>query len=390
MSQLQPHLSSRLQGLGTNIFTEMTGLALRHDAVNLGQGFPDFDGPEFIKEAAVRAIHSGHNQYCRMFGISKLNLAIAEHQRRFYDLRYDPDTEITVTNGATEAIFSTLQALCEAGDEVVFFEPFYDSYRAAVSMAGAVGRAVTLEAPAFRYDMETLERAITPRTRILLLNTPHNPTGKVFSRVELEALAALCLRHDLWVISDEVYEHLVYEGEHIPIATLPGMRDRTVTISSAGKTFSLTGWKVGWACASPELSAAIRTAHQFVTFCNSAPLQPAIAEALRVGDEFYRQLGVDYRARRDHLCRGLADVGFEVLTPDGTYFVLVDIRPLGFVDDVEFCRRLPAAVGVAAIPPTAFYLNKEAGRHLARFAFCKTFPVLDEAVRRLQKVRLQE
>ena len=384
MSQRQPHLTSRLQGFGTTIFTEMTQLALRYDAVNLGQGFPNFDGPEFAKEAAARALHAGQNQYCRMFGIPDLNRAIAEHQQRFYGLTYDPDTEITVTNGATEAIFATLQALCEVGDEVVCFEPFYDSYRASVAMAGAVDKVVTLEAPEFEVDAEALARAITPKTRVLLLNTPHNPTGKVFSRAELEMLSELCQKHDVWVVSDEVYEHLVYEGEHIPIASLPGMRERTITISSAGKTFSFTGWKVGWACAPPELSAAIRTAHQFVTFCNSAPLQPAIAEALRVGDDFYRQLEAEYRARRDRLCKGLAEVGFDVLTPAGTYFVLVDIRSMGFTDDVEFCRRLPAEVGVAAIPPTAFYVNKEAGRHLARFAFCKTDDVLDEAVRRLR------
>ena len=386
MTRRQPHLSSRLQGFGTTIFTEMTQLALAHEAVNLGQGFPDFDGPDFIKEAAVQAIWGGANQYCRMFGAPELNQAIADHQKRFYDLDYDPTTEVTVTNGATEAIFATLQAICEVGDEVVFFEPFYDSYRASVAMAGAVDRVVTLEAPHFHFDPEAFERAISPKTRAVLLNTPHNPTGKVFSRQELETLAEICRRHDLLVLSDEVYEHLVYEGEHVPIATLDGMRDRTVTISSAGKTFSLTGWKVGWTCAPPNLSRAIRTAHQFVTFCNSAPLQPAIAAALRAGDDFYDGLTKEYRERRDHLCRGLKEVGFEVLGPEGTYFVMVDIRPLGFEDDVEFCRRLPAEVGVAAIPPTAFYVHKQAGRHLARFAFCKTPSVLDEGIRRLRRL----
>ncbi len=383
----QPHLTSRLQGFGTNIFTEMTQLALRHRAVNLGQGFPDFDGPEFVKEAAVKAIGDGHNQYCRTFGVPELNRAIAAHQQRFYGLSYDPDREITVMNGATEAIFATLQALCEVGDEVIFFEPFYDSYRASVAMAGAVEQLVTLEAPGFGYRPEALERAFSPKTRAILVNTPHNPTGKVFSRPELEHVAELCRRHDVLAITDEVYEHLVFDGEHLPLAALPGMRQRTITISSTGKTFSLTGWKIGYTCAQPALTAAIRTAHQFITFCNSAPLQPAMAAALGADDDSYHRFLADYRQRRDHLCGGLAEVGFDVLAPAGTYFVLADIRPLGWDDDVEFCRMLPAEVGVAAIPPTAFYVHKEAGRHLVRFAFCKTLDVLDEGVRRLRRLR---
>ena len=381
-----PALTSRLQGFGTNIFTEMSLLAQRHEAVNLGQGFPNFDGPDSIKEAAVRAIRGGHNQYCRMTGEPVLNRAVAEHQERFYGLTYDPDREVTVTNGATEALFATFQALLEAGDEVVFFEPFYDSYRACVAMAGGVERLVTLRSPDFAYDREQLGRAIGPRTRILLLNSPHNPAGKVFSLEELEHFAELARRHDLLVVSDEVYEHLVFDGEHVPIATLPGMRERTITISSTGKTFSMTGWKIGYTCATEELSAAIRTAHQFITFCNSAPLQPAMAEALAMDDEFYSGLLAEYRERRDRLCAGLADIGFGVTAPAGTYFVLADIRPLGWDDDVEFCRMLPERVGVAAIPPTAFYVNKEAGRHLVRFAFCKTLPLLDEAIARMRSL----
>ncbi len=385
----QPHLTSRLQGFGTTIFTEMTELANRHGALNLGQGFPDFDGPESIKEAAIAAIRGGRNQYCRMFGVPELNRAIARHQKRFYDLGFDPDTEITVTNGATEAIFATFQALFEVGDEVIFFEPFYDSYRAVTAMAGAVDRVVTLRSPDLSYDEEALERAVTGKTRAILLNTPHNPSGKVFSRGELEHLAGLARRHDLLVIADEVYEHLVYDGEHVPIATLPGMRERTVTISSTGKTFSFTGWKVGYACAPPPITAAIRTAHQFINFCNSAPMQPAMAHAFDFGDEFYEQLLAEYRERRDHLCRGLEEVGFDVLTPAGTYFALADIRPLGWDNDVEFCRMLPERVGVAAIPPTAFYVDKSAGRHLVRFAFCKSLAVIDEAIGRLRKLRLE-
>lgn len=387
-----PHLTRRLHGFGTNVFTEMTQLALRHQAVNLGQGFPDFEGPETVREAAIEAIRGGLNQYVRTYGVPDLNRAIAEHQARFYDLDYDPETEVTVMNGATEVIFATFQALCEAGDEVVFFEPFYDSYRASVAMAGGKERVVTLKAPTadgqgFSYDPEDLERAVTPRTKALLINTPHNPTGRVFSRSELEHIADLCRRHDILAISDEVYEHLVFEGEHIPLATLPGMRDRTVTISSTGKTFSFTGWKIGYACAPPDLSRALRTAHQFINFCNGGPFQVAMAHALRLGDEYYTTFLQDYRQRRDHLRAGLAEAGFGVLPTAGTYFTLADIRPLGFDDDVEFCRWLPATAGVAAVPPTAFYVNKAEGRHLTRFAFCKSFEVLDAAVERLRKVR---
>lgn len=387
MSSRQPYLNARLQGFGTTIFTEMTGLAIEHNALNLGQGFPDFDGPESVKEAAIEAIRAGHNQYCRMAGLPPLAQAIAAHQARFYGLRYDPLSEITVYSGATEAIFATLQALCEVGDEIVLFEPYYDSYRASVSMAGATPRMVTLRPPEFTYDPADLEAAITPKTRAILLNTPHNPSGKVFSRAELEHVAALAHKHNILVISDEVYEHLVYEGEHLPISSLPGMRERTIQISSSGKTFSFTGWKVGWTCAPPAISAAIRCAHQFITFCTATPFQHAIAHALGLGDDFYSELVADYGRRRDRLCSGLARAGFDVLTPAGTYFALTDIRPLGYDDDVEFCRMLPARVGVAAIPPSVFYEGRHEGRHLVRWAFCKSDPVLDGAVERLQKLR---
>ena len=382
-----PHLVSRLQGFGTTVFAEMTALAQRHDAVNLGQGAPNFDGPEFIKEAAIEAIRFGHNQYGRTHGVPTLNAAIAEHQRRFYDLDYDPDREVTVYCGATEAIFATLAALCETGDEIIMFEPFYDSYRACVSMAGASEKIVTLNAPSFSYEPEALERAITPRTRAILLNTPHNPTGKVFSRAELEHVAELCCKHDILAITDEVYEHLVFEGEHVCLASFPGMRERTVVISSAGKTFSFTGWKVGHTCAPEAITRALRAAHQFVTYSNGTPLQHAIATAYRTDDTYYETFLEEYRERRDRLCSGLANLGFGVLKPAGTYFVLTDIRPLGFHDDVEFCRMLPEAVGVAAIPPSSFYLNKEEGRHLVRWAFCKTLPVIDEALVRLEGLK---
>jgi N-succinyldiaminopimelate aminotransferase len=380
-----PHLTSRLQGFGTTIFAEMTRLALEHDAVNLGQGFPDFEGPAFVKEAAIEAISAGHNQYCRSHGVPALNRAVAEHRERFYGLRYDPDDEVTVFHGATEAIASTLQALCDTGDEVVLFEPFYDSYRATVAMAGAVERVVTLHAPDFSYRREALEAAISPKTRAIVLNSPHNPSGKVFSREELEHVASLCVRHDLIAITDEVYEHLVFDDEHLPLATFPGMRERTVMISSTGKTFSFTGWKIGFACAPPDLSRAIRIAHQFVTFCNGTPFQHAMAKALAAPDEVYEAFLAGYRARRDRLCDGLREVGFEVLVPAGTYFVCVDIRPLGFDDGMDLCRRMPETVGVAAIPNSAFYLDESAGRHLVRFAFCKSDGVLDEGIDRLRR-----
>lgn len=383
----QPYLNTRLQGFGTTIFTEMTQLAIEHEAVNLGQGFPNFEGPEQLRQAAVEAIQGGANQYCRPWGLPTLVEAIAEHQKRFYDLDYDAMSEVTVYNGATEAIFATLQALLEVGDEVVMFEPYYDSYRASVAMAGGVERIVTLRSPDFRYDPAELEAAITPKTRAIMLNTPHNPTGKVFDREELEHIARLAIERDLLVISDEVYEHLVFDVPHVPIATLPGMRERTVLISSAGKTFSHTGWKVGHTCAPAAISAALRTAHQFITFCNSAPLQPAVAVAYRLGDDFFEGFVSEYRARRDRLCHGLADLGFTVLTPAGTYFAMTDIRSMGFDDDVEFCRMLPREYGVAAIPTSAFYFNKVEGKHLVRWAFCKTEDLIDQALERLAPLR---
>jgi N-succinyldiaminopimelate aminotransferase len=383
--------SARVSGFGTTIFAEMTRLAQRHGAVNLGQGFPDFDGPEFLHEAAIRAIRDGKNQYAPTGGVPELTRAIVRHQERFWGLGYAPE-EVTVYAGATEAIFASLQALCDPGDEVVLFEPFYDSYRASIAMAGARERVVTLRANGssgpgggFGYEAAELEAAIGPRTRAVILNTPHNPTGKVWSREELEHLASLCRDRDLILISDEVYEHLVYDRAHVPPATLPGMRERTVTISSAGKTFSVTGWKIGWSCAPPELTRALQAAHQFITFCNGTPFQHAVAHALDTGDAYYDELLAGYRARRERLCAGLEEVGFAVHRPAGTYFVLADFRPLGWDDDVAFCRMLPERVGVAAIPPTSFYLHPQEGRHLVRFAFCKTDPVLDEAVRRLKE-----
>lgn len=386
-SRRQPFLASRLQGFGTTIFTEMTLHAQKYDALNLGQGFPDFDGPDEIKQAAIEAIRGDFNQYARMTGLPALNQAVAAHQKRFYQLDVDPESEVLVTHGATEGIFAALQAFCETGDEVVIFEPFYDSYRASIAMAGAVDRRYTLRAPDFALDPERLEKLITPKTRAILLNSPHNPTGKVFSRAELEAIAELARRFDLLVVSDEVYEHLVFDGEHVPISTLPDMWQRTLSISSGGKTFSFTGWKIGWVVGPAPLVAAVRTAHQFITFSVASAFQPAIARALGLGDDFYAELLRSYRDRRDFLAGGLRDAGFDVIEPAGTYFMLADIRPLGFDDDVDFCRRLPELVKVAAIPPTAFYVDKDAGRHLVRFAFCKNRRLLEEGVARLQELR---
>jgi N-succinyldiaminopimelate aminotransferase len=383
---MRPAVSRRLAGFGTTIFTEMTRLASEHGAVNLAQGFPDFDGPEFVREAAIRAIREGHGQYARMSGTPELAGVLAAKYRRDYGLDFDPDTEITVTSGATEAIFATIQGLCNPGDEVVLFEPYYDSYRAAVAMAGAKPRFVTLEPPDWSFSAKALARAISARTRLVLLNTPHNPTGKVFTRLELETIAAVCRARDVVCVTDEVYEHLVYEGEHLPMATLPGMRERTVTISSFGKTFSLTGWKIGWAAAAPALSAAVRAAHQFITFSTATPLQHGAAVALSVGTDYYQLLNESYRRRRDYVVGELARSGFGVAPPAGAYYVLADIRPLGYGDDVAFCRHLIEQIGVAAIPPSAFYSQPERGRSHVRFAFCKREETLATAMARLSRL----
>lgn len=377
-------LSRRLAGFGTSIFTEMTRLATEHGAVNLAQGFPDFDGPEFVKDAAIDAIRAGHGQYARMSGIPPLHAALAAaYARRGLD--YRAEEEFTVTSGATEALFAAIQGLCDTGDDVVMFEPFYDSYRASVCMAGAVPRVVPLRAPDWSFDPDALRRAFSARTRVMLLNTPHNPTGKVFTRAELELIASLCIEHDVVCIADEVYEHLVYDGEHVSIATLPGMRARTLTVSSLGKTFSLTGWKIGWAAGPAPLTAAVRAAHQFVTFCTATPFQHAAAAALAAPDTYYTELVASYRQKRDYLTGALQDIGFEVRAPAGTYFVLADFRRFSTEGDVDFCRRL-VRMGVAAIPPSAFYAEPCQVPYV-RFAFCKRQPTLEAAVARLSALR---
>ncbi|MFI6444856.1 pyridoxal phosphate-dependent aminotransferase [Kitasatospora sp. NPDC050543] len=383
----RPLLNRRLHGLGTTIFAEMSALATATGSINLGQGFPDTDGPAEIAEAAVRAIRDGHgNQYPPGPGIPELRTAVAEHQQRFYGLGYDPDTEVLVTAGATEAIAAALLALLEPGDEVIALEPFYDSYAACIAMAGATRVPWTLRAPDFRPDLDRLRALITPRTRLLLLNTPHNPTGLVLTPAELAAVAELAVEHDLLVVTDEVYEHLVFATGHHPIAALPGMRERTVSISSAGKTFSFTGWKVGWVTATAPLVAAVRTAKQYLTYVSAGPFQYAVAEALRLPDEYFAGFRAELLRKRDLLSTGLRAAGFQVFDPEGTYFITTDITPLGEKDGLEFCRALPERCGVVAIPNVVFYDDAEAGRSLVRFTFCKRDEILAEAVARLGRL----
>lgn len=376
-----PRVRAALRPFGTSIFTEMTALAVRTGAVNLGQGFPDFDAPEFVKEAAVRAIRDGQNQYARPYGVPALAEAIAAHQRRFQGLEYDPLEEVTVVAGATEALHAATLGLFEPGDEAILFEPWYDAYRPDLAMAGARWTSVRLAPPDFALDTAAMEAAVGPRTRAIFVNTPHNPTGKVFTRGELQAIADLCHRHDLFAITDEVYEHLAFDHPHLSLAALPGMRERTVVISSGGKTFGCTGWKIGWTCAPKGLTAGIRAAHQFVTFTNGTPLQHAIAAALGADDDFFAGLRTAYRARRDLLSEGLRRAGLSVLPAQGSYFAIVDLGP--GADDVAFCRSLPERLGVAAIPVSAFYDEEAPVRRLVRFAFCKSDQTLAEGIRRL-------
>ncbi|MFD0544886.1 pyridoxal phosphate-dependent aminotransferase [Streptomyces mexicanus] len=386
-SSARPFLNRRLAEFGTTIFAEMSALAARTGSINLGQGFPDTDGPEEIREAAVRALRDGRgNQYPPGPGVPELRTAVAAHQQRRYGLTYDPDTEVLVTAGATEAIAASLLALVEPGDEVVALEPYYDSYAACIAMAGGRRVPVTLRphGGAFRLDLDELRAAVTDRTRLLLINTPHNPTGTVLTREELTAVAELAVERDLLVVTDEVYEHLVFDdAAHVPLATLPGMRERTVTISSSGKTFSFTGWKVGWVTAAPALVAAVRSAKQFLTYVSAGPFQYAVAEALNLPDSYFTALREDLRAKRDLLAAGLAEAGFEVFRPAGTYFVTTDIRPLGESDGFAFCRSLPERAGVVAIPNAVFYDHREEGAPFVRFAFCKRPDTLREAVKRL-------
>ncbi|OJT24411.1 aminotransferase [Archangium sp. Cb G35] len=386
-------LAGRVAHLGTTVFSEFSALALKHGAMNLGQGFPDFDGPEPVKEAARKAITDGVNQYAPSPGLRDLRVAIAEHGARFHGhTGIDPDTMVTVTSGATEAILCVMLGLVDPGDEVVLFEPFYDSYDANAAFLGAKARYVPLRPPdgshtTWWFDREEVRAAFGPRTRLLVLNSPHNPTGKVFTREELEFLGGLCAEHDVKVLSDEVYEHILFgPARHVRPAMVPSLADRTLTVSSAGKSFSLTGWKIGWVIAPPPLRDAVQRAHQFVTFATASPLQAATAAALRLPDSYFQELSAMYLSKRDRLLAGLAEAGLEAYAPEGSYFIIANISGRGFADDVAFCRHLVTEVGVAAIPPSVFYSpeHKHLGQGMARFAFCKTEAVLDEAVRRLK------
>jgi N-succinyldiaminopimelate aminotransferase len=387
MSGRIPYLNARLQGYTSTIFAEMSALAVATGSINLGQGFPDIDGPDTIKRAAIKAIEDGYNQYPPGNGISELRRAIALHQKRYYGLDFVPETEILVTAGATEAIAACLLSLCEIGDEVVMFEPFYDSYAACTAMAGAQRRVVQLRAPDWSFDPAALEQSITDRTRLILVNTPHNPTGKVFSPAELQVIADVARRHDLIVVTDEVYEHLVFESPHISLASLPGMAERTITISSAAKSYSFTGWKVGWACARPELIAAIRTAKQFLTYVNAAPFQHAIAEGLNECDDYLIEAAQVLQQKRDFLAAGLESAGFEVFPSRGTFFLTTDITPLTDEDGFAFCRALPERCGIVAIPSSVFYDDRDKGQHLVRWMFSKRNEVLEDAVERLGRLR---
>ncbi len=382
-------VADRLAPFGTTIFATMSALAAEHDAVNLSQGFPDFDGPDFVKRAAAEAMAAGANQYPPMMGIAALREAVAARWESRTGVAVDPASEVTVTSGCTEALAATFLGLINPGDEVVLFEPFYDSYRANVVMAGGTARFVTLRANAetgrFGFDADELRAAFTAKTRAILVNTPHNPTGMVFTREELELIAGLCVEHDVLAITDEVYEDLVFDEArpHIRLATLPGMRERTLTLSSLGKTFSLTGWKIGWVVAPAELSRGVRSAHQFLTFTTASPLQHGAAAALREGESYVSELVAGYAGGRRLLCDALRELGFGVFEPDGTYFIMADHSAFGFEDDVAFCTHLTRDIGVAAIPPSVFYENPQHGKHLVRFAFCKREVTLHEAVRRM-------
>jgi N-succinyldiaminopimelate aminotransferase len=381
-------LVERMRPFVSTIFAEMSALAVRTGAINLGQGFPDTDGPASLLEDAVAAIRSGANQYPPGPGVPELRQAVADHQQRFYGLTVDPDTEVLVTAGATEAIAATILALTGPGDEVVTFEPYYDSYAASIALSGATRRTAVLRQPDFVVDEAELRAAFGDRTRLVLLNSPHNPTGKVFDRAELELVAALAREHGALVVTDEVYEHQTFDGvTHIPMATLPGMAERTVTISSAGKTFSVTGWKIGWLHAPAEVTAAVRAVKQFLTYVNGAPFQPAVAHALGLRDDYFRQLAADLQRKRDVLSTGLRAAGFDVFPSSGTYFVVADAAPLGYDDGMELCLRLPELVGVAAVPVTVFHDDVDAARSLVRFAFCKRDAVLSEAAERLARLR---
>lgn len=379
--------AERIRGFGTSVFAEISALAKELGAVNLGQGFPDFDGPEEIRRLAAEAMEAGRNQYAISSGEPALREAIAAHALRFYGREINPATEVTVTTGATEALFCCAMAFVEPGDEVIVLEPCYDSYVPGICMAGGTPVPVTLHAPSFRFNPDELRAAFTSRTKAIYINTPHNPTGAVFPREDLELIAALCIEHDVLAITDEVYEHIVFApAEHIRLATLPGMWERTVAISSGGKSFSFTGWKVGWAIGPEPLQSAIRRVHQFVVFASTTPLQHAIAGALGLPDSYYEALAHDYRDRRDFLMDVLNSAGLRPRMPDGSYFIIADVEGISPMNGTDFSRFLIREIGVAAIPLDSFYLRPEHGEHLVRFCFCKNWDTLRAAAGRLEKL----
>jgi N-succinyldiaminopimelate aminotransferase len=375
-----------LRPYGTSIFTEMSALAVAHNAVDLSQGFPDFDGPEDIRKVAADAIMAGPNQYVPTQGIPELRRAVAGKMKRFYNVDVDEENEVTVTSGATEGLCATMLGILEPGDEVILLTPSYDAYPPLVSLAGAVIRYVSLEGSDFRLPRNKLAEAFGPKTRAIVLNNPQNPCGKVFTRDELDYIGALCKEHDAFAIGDEVYEHLVFDGRtHVTLLSVPGLRDRAFVVSSTAKTFSMTGWKIGYVIAAPALTRAVRMSHQFITFCGNPAMQKAMAFAINLPDTYYETLLTDYTRRRSWLCKALRDTGFRVLPPEGTYYVTADISSLGFHDDIDFCRMLPAQAGVAAIPCSYFWENRTRGKELVRFCFCKKDETLREGIRRIKK-----
>lgn len=374
--------------IAQTIFAEMSQLAARTGAINLGQGFPDEDGPAPVLEAARQAITDGVNQYPPGRGMPVLLDAIASHQERFYSLAVDPGSEVLVTAGATEGLAATILALVDTGDEVVTFEPFYDAYGALIALAGGVHRTVRLRAPSFLPDLDELGAAITDRTRLILVNNPHNPTGTVFPADVLQRIVELAHRHDALIVTDEVYEHLTFDTPHIPVATLPGAAERTITISSGGKTFSTTGWKIGWLTAPAPLVSAILAVKQFLTYVNGAPFQPAIAVGLGLPDSFFAGIAADLQGKRDLLARGLTHAGFSLAIPRGSYFIVADAAPLGYRDGAEFCRVLPDLAGVVAVPISAFCSAAHRSEYasLVRFAYCKKAGVLGQAAAQLAEI----
>ncbi len=386
--ELKKRTSFKTDRFTESVIREMTRLAMEYDAINLAQGFPDFPAPEEIKRAAIEAIRADVNQYAITWGAASFREAIAEKVRWSLGLDVDPETEITVTCGATEAMIASLMAVLNPGDEVIIFEPFYENYGPDAILADARPRYVSLYPPEWRFDPDELRAAFTARTKAIVINTPNNPTGKVFTREELELIAALCQQWDVIAITDEIYEHILYDGaEHIAIATLEGMRERTITINSLSKTYSVTGWRIGYAIAPPELTAAIRKVHDFLTVGAPAPLQEAGAVALRLPRSYYEQLAAEYAARRDKLLGALKAAGFGVYVPRGAYYIMTDISRFGFEDDVAFAHYLVREIGVAVVPGSSFYENPGKGRQQVRFCFCKTEATLEAAAERLLRLR---